>query len=180
MLHFMVTEPCLVQACLIGFLSCGIFVSWWTTLTFLLEAAPFNLSAFDTGLFGLCGIVSICIAPQLGKITDRFVSLDIVRLVCADTHNICRLHPWTATFVALWMQLGTAAIAFACVGLSLGPIIVVSIMTDVAQQFQQIGNQTRIYKLHPLARARLNGCYGTFVFLGQVSPSTVSLQWCSS
>ena len=64
-------------------------------------------------------------------------------------------------------------------------------VTDVAQQGQQIGNQTRVYTIDPLSRGRLNGCCahisactpsiklnsprfpdGAFVFLGQALGSS--------
>lgn len=153
MLGFIVSEPTLIQACLIGFLSMAIFVSFWTNLTYLLEAAPYNLDAFDIGLFGLVGFVTLFVAPRLGVLTDR-------------------LHPWTATAIGLGGQLVTCIIVLACARLSYGAVIIGCIFTDICQQAQQIGNQTRVYKLHPLARGRLNGCYGTFVFLGQAAGSS--------
>ncbi|KAL8291332.1 hypothetical protein RQP46_002310 [Phenoliferia psychrophenolica] len=101
----MVTKPLLIQACLIGFLSCGIFVSWWTTLTFLLSDTPFSYNAFDIGLFGLCGIISICLAPFLGRFVDR-------------------VHPWTGTLAGLTLQLVVAVISVTTARLSVGAVIV--------------------------------------------------------
>lgn len=135
MAKFMVTKPLLIQACLLGFLSCGIFVSWClcfsaapishpsrffcstltqnllhtgTTLTFLLADTPYGFDPFIIGLFGLCGIASICVAPMLGRMTDR-------------------LHPWTGSLLGLFLQLAVAIISVTTARLSLGGVIVVCI-----------------------------------------------------
>ncbi|KAI5481321.1 major facilitator superfamily protein [Pseudohyphozyma bogoriensis] len=77
-----------------------------TTLTFLLSAAPFHYNTFDIGLFGLCGIGSIVVAPFVGKLCDRIL-------------------PWNVTMLGVVLQMCTAAIATGGAALSLGPVIVV-------------------------------------------------------
>lgn len=133
----------------------------------------------EIGLFGLCGIGSIVAAPYVGKLND------------------CLL-PWVGTLCGLLLQLSIALVSVGAAGVSLGAVIVVCICefgserglerrslggvgTDIAQQMQQIGNQTRIYsfrpsphsslrrltfsrRIDPLSRGRLNGCC-TFLLL---------------
>lgn len=44
MARFAVTEPILIQACLISVASAAIFSSFWVTMTFLLSGAPYNFN----------------------------------------------------------------------------------------------------------------------------------------
>ncbi|KAG8742643.1 hypothetical protein FRC12_015315 [Ceratobasidium sp. 428] len=44
MARYAVTEPALIQCCLIGFLSSAIFVNFWVNLTFLLTDVPYHYS----------------------------------------------------------------------------------------------------------------------------------------
>ena len=46
--RFAVTEPALIQACLINMASSAVFASFWVTLTFLLGGPPYN---YDTRVF---------------------------------------------------------------------------------------------------------------------------------
>ena len=46
MAKFAVTEPLLIQSCLISITSCACFSSFWVTLTFLLGEPPYNYSTF--------------------------------------------------------------------------------------------------------------------------------------
>ncbi|ORY40626.1 major facilitator superfamily domain-containing protein [Leucosporidium creatinivorum] len=153
MAKLMVTQPVLLQAFFIGICSCSIFVSWWTTLTFLLAGDPFNYNTFIIGLFAVCGVGSIIAAPLAGKLNDRIL-------------------PWLGTLLGLLLGLCTACLALGAAKLSLGVVIIVCIFTDIAQQSQQIGNQARIFALDPTARGRINGCYTAGVFLGQVMGSS--------
>lgn len=45
---FAVTEPILIQACLINLGSSACFSNFWVTLTFLLGGPPYNYSTYDT------------------------------------------------------------------------------------------------------------------------------------
>ncbi|BGP22683.1 hypothetical protein JCM10295v2_001574 [Rhodotorula toruloides] len=137
-------KPVLTQASLIALLSCSVMVSWWTSLTFLLDASPFHYNSFEIGLFGLCGIVSVVWAPWAGKLTDR-------------------ISGWNATLLALFIQLCTQAIAFGAAQLNLAPVIICCILVDVAHQTHTIGNQHRIFKVDPQARSRINAVYMAMV-----------------
>ncbi|BGO89458.1 hypothetical protein NBRC10512_006646 [Rhodotorula toruloides] len=136
------TKPVLTQASLIALLSCSVMVSWWTSLTFLLDASPFHYNSFEIGLFGLCGIVSVVCAPWAGKLTDR-------------------ISGWNATLLALCIQLATQAIALGAAQLNLAPVIICCILVDVAHQTHTIGNQHRIFKVDPQARSRINAVQAT-------------------
>ncbi|GAA5911049.1 uncharacterized protein JCM6883_004249, partial [Sporobolomyces salmoneus] len=153
MVKLFFTQPLLIQSCLVGYLSCSIFVSWWTSLTFLLNDAPFRYDTFEIGLFGLCGIVAVVWAPLAGRLTDR-------------------LQPWLVSFLALVGQLCTGALALGAAGLNLAPVIICCIFIDVFQQTMTLGQQARIYAIDPLSRGRINGVYMSFVFAGQATGSS--------
>lgn len=110
MIHLLMTEPLLVQACLIGYTSCTIFVSWWTTLTFLLTASPYQYDTLHIGLFGLCGIVVILSASTAGRINDWLL-------------------PYVGTLLGLTLQLVVAVVALSGASVSLGAVIFVCICT---------------------------------------------------
>ncbi|GAA5830157.1 hypothetical protein JCM3766R1_002802 [Sporobolomyces carnicolor] len=153
MVRIFFTSPVLIQACFVGTLSCAIFVSWWTSLTFLLNDSPFQYNTFEIGLFGLCGIVAVAWAPIAGRFTDR-------------------LNPWLVSFLALIGQAATGAIAVGAAGLNLAPVIICCIFVDVFQQTMTLGQQARIYAIDPLSRGRINGVYMAFVFAGQATGSS--------
>ena len=67
------SQPILIQACFIGWASCSIFVSWWTTLTFLLSDAPYHYSEFRISLFAIAGLGAVVAAPIVGRMADRIL-----------------------------------------------------------------------------------------------------------
>ncbi|CEQ39854.1 SPOSA6832_01402, partial [Sporobolomyces salmonicolor] len=138
MVKLFFTQPVLMQACFVGCAACAIFVSWWTTLTFLLNGSPFNYDSFEVGLFGLAGICALAWAPFAGRLVDR-------------------LAPYLVTLLALCAQMCTQSIAIGAAGLNLGPVIIVCMLKDVliffsttvvdaCHQTVQISNQTRIFR----------------------------------
>ncbi|KPV75739.1 uncharacterized protein RHOBADRAFT_35486 [Rhodotorula graminis WP1] len=153
MVKLFFTKPALTQACFVGYCSCAVMVSWWTTLTFLLSDTPFSLNTFEIGLFGLTGICAIIWAPHAGKVTDR-------------------IHPWLTTLVALVVQLCTQALALGSARLSLAPVVICCILVDICHQSSTIGNQRRFFDVDPHARSRVNGVYMAFTFLGQTTGSS--------
>jgi predicted MFS family arabinose efflux permease len=61
-------HPVLVQACLAGLLCSAPFTSFWTTLTFLLAAEPYQYSSLTIGLFGLIGIAGMLCSPVYARL----------------------------------------------------------------------------------------------------------------
>jgi predicted MFS family arabinose efflux permease len=57
MAKYAVTEPVLVQACLLSLAASATFTNFWVTLTFLLDGPPYFYSTLQIGLFGLVGIL---------------------------------------------------------------------------------------------------------------------------
>ena len=122
MAKFAVTEPVLVQACLISCASSATFTSFWVTLTFLLDGPPYFYSTLQIGLFGLVGMLGIhfsydckmrnlsnsqgvAAAPLIGRLIDRMV-------------------PWCATLVAIGILFTFQSVLFGAAGINIGAVIV--------------------------------------------------------
>ncbi|KAH8669056.1 MFS general substrate transporter [Xylariales sp. PMI_506] len=149
------TEPLLIQACLIAFLLSAAFTSFWTTLTFLLAAPPYNYTSFDIGVFALVGIVVICIGPVFSRlVTDRFVALFsvMVGLIIEFIGIII------GTFI------GRFTIA--------GPIIQ-AIAQDAGANFTHVANRANLFALDPKKSNRINTAYMVFLFAGQMTGTAV-------
>ncbi|KAF8678319.1 MFS general substrate transporter [Rhizoctonia solani] len=175
MARYAVTEPTLIQCCLIGFLSSAVFVNFWVNLTFLLDDAPYNYSTLGIGLFGLIGMMGVMTAPLVGRFVDK-------------------LDGWTTTVIAIMGGIGFQAIYTGAAGINIGAVVVACFGIDVASQMNQVSNSSRIYALvhnyaflnhfnhtlpssiEPLARARMNAVFIISLFLGQVMGTSVGTQ----
>ncbi|KAI1438444.1 MFS general substrate transporter [Xylaria sp. CBS 124048] len=154
MVTMVVTEPLLLQACLIGFLLSTAFTNFWTTLTFLLSST-FGYSSLDIGLFAFIGVFAICVAPFWSRlITDRFVFLfSSVLGVSVELVG-----------VIIGTYIGTFTVA--------GPVIE-AILMDMGANFAHTANRSNIYGLDPKARNRINTAYMVFSFAGQLTGTAV-------
>jgi predicted MFS family arabinose efflux permease len=144
------TEPLLIQACLVGFLSSSVFTSYWTTLTFLLASPPYNYSSLIIGLFAFIGIGGLC----LGPIYSRLVIDKTVPLFSVIVGNLVCL-----IGIVIGTYTGTFTVA--------GPVIQ-AFCIDLGLQTTQIANRSAIYTIAPLARNRINTAYMFSVFCGQL------------
>lgn len=145
-----IKHPTLVQAALIGLAVSAVFTLYWTTLTFLLAADPYDYNSLVIGMFGLIGVAAIFLAPLIGRhLIDRFSpSLGLLLgLVCVLTGQL------VGTFVGLHSVAGPVIQAF---------------LVDLGIQASQVSNRTAIYKLDASARNRINSIYMLGVFIGQV------------
>ncbi|KAK7033810.1 MFS DHA1 protein [Favolaschia claudopus] len=154
MAKFAVTEPALVQGCLIFFCSAALFAGFWVTLTFLLDGSPYHYSTLVIGLFGLLGIAGIAMSPIIGRLVDGFV-------------------PWTASLVAISLVLASQIIQTFGGPINVGAIVVAAILLDLGAQATQVSLTTTIFGLAPEARARLNTLLVLSIFLGQVMGTAV-------
>lgn len=152
--YMMVTEPVLVQACLIVFASSCIFTSFWTTLTFLLVSPPFNYSSLTIGLFSLLGLVTMVCVPIIGRFIDRFVPLFSIII--------------GQIVVLVGVTIGTAIGPFTVAG----PIIQ-AIGIDLGSQSAQVANRAAIFNINPKARNRVNTAYMALSFAGQLTGTAV-------
>ncbi|KIY43089.1 MFS general substrate transporter [Fistulina hepatica ATCC 64428] len=154
MVHFAVTEPVLIQACLITIASSACFASFWVTLTFLLGDSPYNYSTLVIGIWGVVGIVGVLMAPLTGRFVDRLV-------------------PWYASLFSIIMSLCFGAIYVAAAGLNISAVVIATIGLDVCRQMLQVSLSTAIFAIEPAARARLNAVSILSLFIGQVMGTSV-------
>ncbi|KFA60220.1 hypothetical protein S40285_07334 [Stachybotrys chlorohalonatus IBT 40285] len=152
--YMLVTEPVLVQACLIVFSLSAVFSGFWTTLTFLLASSPYNFSSLDIGLFSLIGIVIVVVIPFVGALVDRFEAFLSILLALV----LCLVTTLVGTFT------GTFTLA--------GPIVQ-GIGVDVGYQAVQVASRAAIFAINPKARNRLNTAYMAAAFAGQLMGSAV-------
>ncbi|KAJ7056815.1 MFS DHA1 protein [Mycena amicta] len=166
MAKFAMTEPALVQGCLILFFSSSIFSGFWVTMTFLLAGEPYQhsftylLHRYSTlviGLFGLVGMVGVAMSPITGRLIDGFV-------------------PWFAILVGIVLVILSQLIeTFGAVGngaSGVGAVVVAIILLDLGAQATQVATTTVYIQVRspiaPEARARLNSLLVVSIFLGQV------------
>ncbi|KAI0051500.1 MFS general substrate transporter [Auriscalpium vulgare] len=148
------TEPKLIQACLITMASSACFSTFWVTLTFLLGGPPYHYSTLVIGLFGLIGMFGVMMAPLVGRLVDRLV-------------------PWHATLLSTIGLLLMQAVYTGAAGINIGAVIVVTLGFDVGRQMQQVSLTTSVYGISEAARARLNAVLILSIFIGQVMGTAV-------
>ncbi|THG94645.1 hypothetical protein EW026_g6871 [Hermanssonia centrifuga] len=137
MAKFSVTEPLLIQACLVCMASMACFSNFWVTLTFLLGGTPYNYSTLVIGLFGLVGMFGVFMAPLIGRMVDHLV-------------------PWVATVFATLGLLVFQGIQTGAGGIHIAAVIIVCFGIDVFRQMQQVSLTTAVLGIDPKARSRLN------------------------
>ncbi|MNJ92598.1 Inner membrane transport protein YnfM [compost metagenome] len=148
--------PIAREAAFMGAILFGSFSAFWTTLTFLLEAAPFNYSAQTIGLFGAIGMVGALAAPIAGRYADL-----------KGTNATIRLGIYCALAAFGILALSSTSVA----GIVLGVLVL-----DLGIQVAHISNQSRIFELVPEARSRLNTIYIFAYFCGGSLGSYVGSQ----
>lgn len=139
--------PQLRLSALLGALVFGSFSAFWATLAFHLAEPPFGYGSAQAGLFGLWGAVGALMAPLSGKLADRYGPnlLNGVAIVAA------------AIAFSMFSNFGAVSVIAIVIGVN---------FLDFGNQAGQIANQTRIFKLDPTARARLNTVYMVATFAG--------------
>ncbi|KAG8752131.1 hypothetical protein FRC12_012112 [Ceratobasidium sp. 428] len=104
--RYAVTEPILIQCCVVGFLSSAVFVNFWVNLTFLLTDAPYQFSTLQIGLFGLIGALGVIVVPLTGRFVDK-------------------LNPWTTTAISIAIGAVFQFIFIGAAGLHIAVVVIV-------------------------------------------------------
>ncbi|KAG8906718.1 hypothetical protein FRB99_006316 [Tulasnella sp. 403] len=156
MAKFAVTEPILIQGYLIGFGAFVVLSGFWTSLTPLLDGAPYHFSTMNIGLFGLVGAVGVMTAPFVGRLIDGLVH-------------------WVGVLIAICILFVGQIVMTAAGRLSIGAIVIGCITVDIGIQMIQVAATSRIYEIDPALRARMNAVFMIAAFIGQVVGSSVGL-----
>jgi predicted MFS family arabinose efflux permease len=150
--------PRLRQVSVVAAMFLAAFSAFWTTLVFLLETPPYHYGAQAAGLFGLVGTVGASVAPISGRLSDRRSPRFVVRIAIALV---------LAAFAIFWGW-----------GFHLGALLVGVILLDAGVQAAQVANQSRVLKLKPDARNRVNTVYMICYFSGgSIGSFTGSAAW---
>jgi MFS family permease len=137
-----VTEPTLIQACLINIGSAACFSSFWDTLTFLLGSAPYNYSTYVATCdlartylgrvyrlaIDLVGFVGVALAPFVGRLVDRLV-------------------PWYATLVDVSGYMLAQAIQMGAGGVNIAAVVIACIGLDLFRQMILVGMASAVYAI---------------------------------
>jgi predicted MFS family arabinose efflux permease len=144
--QLVVELPKLRQVSLVAAMFFAAFSAFWTTLVFLLKTPPYHYGSEVAGLFGLVGAVGASVAPISGRLSDRRSPRYVVRIAIGIV---------LVAFAVFW------GLAFQLWGLVIGVILL-----DAGVQAAQVANQTRVLKLKPEARNRVNTVYMICYFGG--------------
>jgi predicted MFS family arabinose efflux permease len=131
---------------LLSSIAFGLFTMFWTALTLLLSAPPFDYSTTTIGLFGLAGLAGALAAQRAGRLHDRGWSL-----------------PATG---AAWALVLVSFLVAGRAGHSVVLLLVAIVALDVAIQGINILNQTRMFSISADERSRLNTALVTTNFVG--------------
>ncbi|KAG6908880.1 hypothetical protein DXG01_002954 [Tephrocybe rancida] len=154
MAKFTVTEPLLIQGCLINIGSSACFTNFWVTLTFLLGGPPYNYSTLVIGLFGLVGMLGVATGPLISRASRGLV-------------------PWYAAMISIVAMLLVQVIQVAAGGIHIAAVVIVAFAVDVFRQMLQVSISTAVFKISGNARARLNAVLVISLFIGQVLGTAV-------
>jgi len=138
--------PKLRQVSFVAGMFMASFSAFWTTLVFLLETPPYHYGSQTAGLFGVIGAVGASVAPISGRLSDRRSPRFVVRIAIVTV---------LAAFVVFWEF-----------GYELWGLIIGVILLDAGVQAAQVANQTRVLRLRPDARNRVNTVYMICYFSG--------------
>jgi predicted MFS family arabinose efflux permease len=147
-------ESVLRQRMLLGVFQMAGFSVLWTSVAFLLGAAPYDYNEAIIGLFGFAGLAGALVAPLAGRWDDR-------------GHGRVAMSAFLVAILASWALLaaGHASLIALIAGIAL---------LDLGVQGAQISNQSTVYRLRPEARSRLTTAYMVALFLGGVLGSLAS------
>ncbi len=151
-------EPLLRRRMAYG--ACGFagFALVWTTIAFLLSAAPFRFGETTIGLFGLAGLAGALGAQGLGRLADAGRGRPATGLVLA-------------AILASWgvLALGASSVV---------PIVIGLALIDFGVQGQNVLSQHVIYGLGAENASRVTTAYVTSNFLGGALGSAAgSVAW---
>ena len=135
-----------------------VFNIFWTSLTFLLSAEPFNYNTFQIGLVSLAGLAAAVFGVEIGKFQDKGLSI-----------------PALGAFIVICLISMLCGFAFRD---SIVAIVIVAAILSVAVQGVSVLTQTRLFNLSQGERSRLNTVFvvNNFIF-GAVGSALASLLW---
>ncbi|MGH3381013.1 MAG: MFS transporter [Actinoallomurus sp.] len=149
-LRLLRAEPELRRSCFYqAFVFAG-FTAVWTGLALVLTSRTYGLGTQVVGLIALVSAATMVCTPTVGRQVDRRGSEPVNLLAMIG-----------AIVAAFVLAAGALGGAVGLAGLTVGTLLL-----DVAMQSGMVANQTRIFRLRPEVRSRINTAYMTCAFLG--------------
>ncbi|WP_245664844.1 MFS transporter [Actinoplanes subtropicus] len=145
--------PDLRRSCLYQATIFGGFSAVWACVALLLTGPHYGFDARAVGLLALVNAGTMIATPMAGRLVDRH-GPDVVNLVCAG---------------GVLLSAGLLALG------SLPPLVLGTLVLDMAMQSGMTANQVRIYGLSSGARSRLNTAYMTCAYAGGAAGSWLGL-----
>ncbi|UJR60810.1 MFS transporter [Dickeya zeae] len=139
---------------ILGAISFSNFSIMWTSMAFLLAAAPYHYSEGVIGLFGLAGAAGALSASRAGRLVDK------------GKAKLTTTVGWLL-LVLSWLPIAAGVTAVV-------PLLIGIVLLDMAAQGTHVTNQSVIYRMHPEARNRLTAGYMTSYFIGGALGSLIS------
>ena len=158
LVHLTKTQPVLRLSALRGALGFAGFSTFWITLVFHLQEAPFHAGSAVAGSFGLIGAVGALAASVVGKISSR---VSTYRIILSSIFIL--LLSWVIFYFG----------GYSYMGLISGVILI-----DLGLQSMHISNQSSFFALNLGATNRLNTVYMFSYFTGgSLGSYLASLAW---
>jgi predicted MFS family arabinose efflux permease len=142
----------------LGALQFGLFMMFWTALTFLLSDAPFSYSPLAIGLLGLFGLAGAVAAQHTGRLHDR---------------------GWSMTATGAGWATALLAMLLAAVGEHSLPLIIAAIvLLHVAIFPMNVLISARLFTVVADGRSRVNTAMIAVNFIaGAIGTALVSRLW---
>ncbi|MBQ2665198.1 MFS transporter [Methanobrevibacter sp.] len=135
-----------------------VFNIFWTSLTFLLSASPFNYDTFQIGLVSLAGLVAAIAGLGIGKLQDKGLSV-----------------PALGVFILICLITMVCGFIFSD---SIIAIIIIAATLSIGVQGISVLSQARLFALSDEERSRLNTVFVVNNFLfGAVGSASASFLW---
>ncbi len=155
-------EPILRQRSIAAAIVMAAFNFYWTTIVYVLQSAPLELSQRGIAVFALVGAGGAFVTPLVGRLTDRGLGARVT----------------TVAHLTLMAGFGLAALSGLAVSGSNFVILVglgiSALMLDMGVLGEQTVGRTLINQLRPEARGRINAIFVGVFFIGGAIGSAVS------
>jgi predicted MFS family arabinose efflux permease len=149
------TTPVLRRRALYQFCLFGAFSLFWTTTPLLLAGPPYGLSQGGIAVFALAGVAGAVSAPIAGRVAD---------LGHTRVGSGCAMVLAAASF-------GLARLGAPGLPLALGLLAAAAVVLDFSVTASLVFGQRAIFALGDHVRARLNGLFIAFFFVGGAAGS---------
>jgi predicted MFS family arabinose efflux permease len=159
-------EPVLLKRSIMAGFVMAAFNIFWTSIVFLLGAAPFHLKQDGIAIFALVGAGGAIFTPLVGRMADKGWGQRVTNFA----------------HVVLVLGFGVAAIAGLGSSISTYVFLVLLGLSAITLDFGVLGNHTvgrqMINLLNPEARGRINAIFvGVFFLGGAVGSALAGMLW---